>query len=76
MTKVDNTEWYRLYWSASRSGCGPPADWYANCPLSGGIVDWGCFHPNFDCCCPCGINRGTRKKREKKMEKKRKSLEI
>ncbi|RWV85175.1 hypothetical protein GW17_00053054, partial [Ensete ventricosum] len=46
---------------------------YADRPLPGGTVGWGCFRPDFDhrCSLSGGIDRGRRKKREKK----RKNLE-
>ncbi|RRT75491.1 hypothetical protein B296_00031170 [Ensete ventricosum] len=56
------------------------ADRYVNCPLPSSTTDWGCFHPvttrnravtvNFDRrrSISSGINRGRKKKREKKRE--------
>ncbi|RWW25162.1 hypothetical protein GW17_00010520 [Ensete ventricosum] len=64
-------EWYRSYRAVHT---GPLVDRYMDCPLSGGIVDWGCSHPDFDRRLPLlvSIDRGRRKKREKK----RKNLKI
>ncbi|RWW44935.1 hypothetical protein BHE74_00049268 [Ensete ventricosum] len=44
-SKVGNIEWYRSYWAVCID---LSADRYADCPLSGGTVDWGFFCPNFD----------------------------
>ncbi|RWW26216.1 hypothetical protein BHE74_00008394 [Ensete ventricosum] len=55
---------------------GPPANRYANRPLSGGTADWGCFHPittrnrlvtvDFDRRQPLSGEEGGRKKKRGK----------
>ncbi|RRT81147.1 hypothetical protein B296_00001476 [Ensete ventricosum] len=64
-------EWYRSYQAVHT---GPLVDRYMDCPLSGGIVNWGRSHPDFDrrLPLPVSIDRGRRKKRENK----RKNMKI
>ncbi|RWW38152.1 hypothetical protein BHE74_00056637 [Ensete ventricosum] len=32
-------------WSAISNGTSLPVDWFADCSLSGGTIDWGCLLP-------------------------------